>query len=201
MKKFTMIALIFVAYGASAFAQNSTTSQQNVLQPKIANDEVGNVGAVWKSFDASTKNYFLRGAFSKPGEALRVENVTDSTQVNVCGDPCIALSQRGSLPLGVAVWKAQDLATKNYVIQAALLTGLPTPPWSGYHWNLVPVATLSLNDGTEEPLDDLHASMSNDGKVISVIWSSSLHSSQDQVFVRTAITDDGGKTWVFSANQ
>lgn len=110
-------------------------------------------------------------------------------------NPIVAASLSSSASvLGVAVWQAYDFSgmIPIPILQAAVLTtGFPNAEWQ------MPVTTLSLiGESPETPFSDYKVSISVDGTVIVVTWSSFLN---DETVVRRIIGTSVGTTTTWSS--
>ena len=136
--------------------------------------------------EASNANQNMTNIQGSYGTALS-ENVIDLTDPKLyhAYKPVIVTSTSYKATVkAAAAWCAIHLTTGNEVIQVATLTGLG---WSG-------PMTLSFNDGTDKPSKDYKITMSDDGKVIVVCWSSTFPSMLDSIAC-SAVSTNGGLTW------
>lgn len=152
---------------------------------KIKIDTSGMIAGVWESMDTPSQQYYINSSY---GTATFPGTETMLTDPNLfyAHDPKIVVPTSDSATTkAVAIWMAEDLGTKNILIQATILTVL------GWNTNIL---TLSFNDGSEKPNKDYEASISSDGLQIAVIWSAYAESTR-QTTLRCATSSNGGLTW------
>lgn len=177
--KFLMVAACTVLCESSAEALHSFTGKS-----QIGIDGANKIVAVWESSGMQQANASIQGAYgpSTPDEAI---NITDPKLFSARRPLLATSSSVRATTKAAAVWMAKDLTTNHKVIQATTLNALG--------WNNQP-ATLSYNDGTEEPFNDYQINISADGKTIVVSWTAYFPSLMDTIAC-AAISKDGGLTW------
>lgn len=150
--------------------------------PKIGIVASGQLAGVWDSFDQKTQQYCIKACYGSIDDVTVISNPS----LYCAREPKIAVSNSNKAIIkAVAVWIARDLATKNDLIQATILTTLG--------WSDKPTV-LSKNDGSEKPNHDFEVSMLGDKQQIVVTWSAYMPYTKDTV-VRCAISNNGGLIW------
>lgn len=173
--KFMIFLFILCAWTTPSNAQSTR------VVTKI--DGFGQIANVWQTTDPFNYLSKIQGTYGNISPS--VVDLT-STSIEHATDPRIAASSDGSASTrAAAVWKAFDISTFNYIVQATIATsgGWVTSP-----------TTLSLNDGSELPLDDVRLDISADGSLINVIWSA-YDTVSGNTNTRAQISTDGGSTW------
>ncbi len=150
-------------------------------------DNAGNSIVIWRLVDPDTDNHQYRGAVESMMGFI-VASLSDPMAVEGDTSPVLAVatgSPSGST-IAAAAWTATDLSTSFTIVQVITATD------SG--WNTVPFTLSDDMTGNEIPQGDHRITISPDGAIITVTWSSFFTTTGDTL-IRLRESVDGGTTW------
>lgn len=151
--------------------------------PDVKVDGYNEVVSIWHQDHVTTGFLTVNGAYGTSSPTTTV--ITDPSSVHAFSPVLAASHSNTTATTAVAVWKAYDLTTGDYIIQAAVAS---TSGWTAN-------SGVTLSDSVNEiPQDEYRVDISDDGSIIGVQWVTYLIATGD-IAVRRVVSTDGGSTW------